>query len=178
MAGELSGSAKSMVEKENDVDRRALRAALGNFATGIAIVTSIDDDGTPVGLTINSFSSVSMNPPLVLFCLAREAFSLPTFLESSYFAINILEHSQAKLSRLFATSMADKWAGLRWKAGAGGVPLLPGCVAWLQCRTHQILDGGDHLIILGKVSAVQHDPEREALLYKRGRYGRFVSDSD
>lgn len=175
MAGSAGGSAR-IAEKEVDVDRDDLREALGSFATGVAIVTSVDDGGTPVGLTVNSFSSVSMNPPLVLFCVDRRAFSLPIFIEASHFAINILEVEQAELSRRFATPLADKWAGLRWVAGAGGVPLLPGCVAWLECRRHDVLNGGDHLIILGEVTAVTTHPGREALLYKRGLYGRFASD--
>lgn len=174
---EKPGNPANSVEEGSAVDRQDLREALGSFATGVAIVTSVDDSGTPVGLTVNSFSSVSMNPPLVLFCLDRGAFSLPTFLEASHFAINILEISQAELSRRFATPMADKWAGLRWIAGAGGVPLLPGCVAWLECRRHDVLEGGDHLIIVGRVAAVKNNPEREALLYKRGLYGRFVDGS-
>lgn len=158
------------------VDRQALREALGSFATGIAIVTSVDDGGTPVGLTVNSFSSVSMEPPLVLFCLDCGAFSLPTFTNAEHFAVNILESGQAELSRRFATPLADKWAGLRWIAGAGGVPLLPDCVAWLECQRHAVHEGGDHLILVGEVLRVRSDPEREALLYKRGRYGRFVAD--
>lgn len=156
------------------VDRDSLRAALGSFATGIAVVTSVDDGGTPVGLTVNSFSSVSMTPPLVLFCLDRGAFSLPTFLQAEHFAVNILEREQAGLSRLFARPLADKWAGLRWTAGAGGVPLLPGCVAWLECGRHAVHEGGDHLILIGEVLRARSEPGREALLYKRGRYGRFL----
>jgi len=174
---EKPGSSARSGENGSEVDRQDLRDALGSFATGVAIVTSIDDSGTPVGVTVNSFSSVSMNPPLVLFCLDRNAFSLPTFLEASHFAINILEIGQAELSRRFATPMADKWAGLRWIAGAGGVPLLPGCVAWLECRRHEVLEGGDHLIIVGKVAAAKNQPDREALLYKQGLYGRFTDST-
>lgn len=159
----------------NTVDRIDLRDALGSFATGIAIVTSIDETGTPVGVTVNSFSSVSMDPPLVLFCLDRGAFSLPTFVSAGHFAINILESAQAELSKRFATPMADKWAGLRWTAGSGGIPLIPGCVAWVECTRHEVIEAGDHLILVGKVTRVRSEPEREALLYKRGRYGRFVS---
>ena len=165
------------MEEMTAVDRQDLRDALASFATGIAIVTSIDDSGTPVGVTINSFSSVSMNPPLVLFCLDRKAFSLPTFLGAGHFAINILEVSQDELAHRFATPLADKWAGVRWVAGAGGVPLLPGCVASLECRRYNVLEGGDHLIILGEVTAATSHPDREALLYKRGLYGRFVASS-
>lgn len=173
---EKRASSAVSVEEDSEVDRQDLRDALGSFATGVAIMTSIDDSGTPVGVTVNSFSSVSMNPPLVLFCLDRKAFSLPTFLAASYFAINILAVEQAELSRRFAIPMADKWAGLRWVAGIGGIPLLPGCVAQLECRLHDVMEGGDHLIIIGEVMTAQSEPDREALLYKRGLYGRFNSD--
>ena len=172
------GDVAQSVEERVEVDRQDLREALGSFATGVAIVTSVDESGMPVGLTVNSFSSVSMHPPLILFCIARDAFSLPTLLRASHFAVNILKAGRADLWRRFATRLADKRSGVRWVAGTAGIPLLPHCVAWLECSGHDVFEGGEHLIIVGDVTAVITHPDREAWLYKRGRYGRFAGDRD
>ncbi|HET8881037.1 MAG TPA: flavin reductase [Solimonas sp.] len=132
-------------------DARALRSALGSFTTGVTIVTTRDADGAPVGITANSFNSVSLDPPMVLWSLAKSARSLASFAAAPHWAVHILSAQQEELSNRFAKSGADKFAGLAVETGHGGVPLLSGCAARLQCRSAFRYEGGDHLIFVGEV---------------------------
>lgn len=154
-------------------DRRNLRNALGMFATGVTVITTRRADGSCVGFTANSFSSVSLEPPLILFSLGSHSPSLPDFLASSHFAINILSENQQELSRRFATSSPDKFADLEWQAGRDGVPLLPGCCAWFECANEMRHSGGDHVIFIGRVLAYARE-EQAPLLFHGGQYGRLV----
>ena len=147
----------------------AFRRACGRFATGVAIVTTLDTAGSPCGLTVNSFSSVSLSPPLVLFCLDRAAHTLPAFLESNHFVINILDQSQRDLSQRFAGRQEERFAGLDYRHGVSGSPVLTGALAVIECRRQQVLDGGDHFIFLGQVLSVDAR-EGDPLLYFAGRY--------
>ncbi|MEO1573635.1 MAG: flavin reductase family protein [Pseudomonadota bacterium] len=133
-------------------DPRALRNALGAFATGVTVVTTRDADGAPWGFTANSFTSVSLDPPLVLFCLAREAGSMPTFQSSEHFAINILADHQAEVSMLFASGDRDKFDKVAHDDAPSGSPRLADVVAWFDCRVHERVDGGDHVIFVGRVT--------------------------
>lgn len=152
-------------------DPRELRDALGCFATGIAVVTACAPGGEFVGLTVNSFSSVSLEPPLVLWSLDRASPSLGAFSAASHYAVNVLAADQMALSQQFATRAADKFAGVDIAAvGAGGAPLLRGCCAWFECVNELRHDGGDHLIFLGRVARFAHEPGRPPLLYHGGRY--------
>ncbi|MFK7888189.1 MAG: flavin reductase family protein [Gammaproteobacteria bacterium] len=156
-------------------DQRALRNALGTFATGVTVVTTLDANGKPWGFTANSFTSVSLDPPLVLFCLAREAGSLPVFEASSNFAINILADQQADTSMLFASGDRDKFERVAWHAADSGCPLLADVSAWFDCSVHSIVDGGDHLIFIGRVTAF--DATNAAPLgYCRGAYVPLALD--
>src|ERR1700739_1521451 len=130
---------------------RQFRAALGTFATGVTIVTTRNAAGEDIGLTANSFNSVSLDPPMVLWSLARKSLSLPAFLHSGYFAVHVLSAEQEKLSMTFDTPGADKFAGLELRRGAGDIPLLPGCSAVFQCRMAFNYEGGDHVIFVGQV---------------------------
>ena len=150
-------------------DPRALRHALGRFATGITVVSTRTPAGKLEGLTANSFSSVSLDPPLVLWSLRREAPSLGGFLDGGWFAINVLASHQADLSRHFATPAPDKFADLPWVEGLGGCPLLPGCLARFECRTETTVEAGDHIIIIGRVTRATYR-DGEPLLYNAGRY--------
>src|SRR5215213_7611295 len=133
------------------IDARAFRNALGAFTTGVTIVTTRDSCGRDVGLTVNSFNSVSLEPPLVLWSLARSSASLAAFVEADYFAVHILGARQEALSNLFAQRGADKFAGIAMRRGHGGVPLLDGCAARFECRTAYRHEGGDHEIFVGEV---------------------------
>jgi flavin reductase (DIM6/NTAB) family NADH-FMN oxidoreductase RutF len=129
----------------------ALRSAFGRFATGVTIVTCRDVDDQPVGLTANSFSSLSLDPPLLLWSLRRASPSLAAFEAASHFVVNVLAESQVELSRSFASRRADKFADGTWSEGLGGALVLAGCAAVFECRTEQRLDGGDHRLFIGRV---------------------------
>lgn len=132
-------------------DPKAFRQALGSFATGVTIITTRDDNGTPVGLTVNSFNSVSMDPPMVLWSLDNKAMSLPIFRSNKHWAVHVLGTDQAELSTRFAKRGEDKFAGLDLEEGLGGTPLLRGCSARFQCETAIEYEGGDHVIFVGEV---------------------------
>ena len=151
-------------------DRKAYRRALGNFATGVTVVTARKPGGHCVGITANSFNSVSLDPPLVLWSLDRSAFSLPSFEQAEYFVVNVLAADQVALSNRFAgRSTGDKFDGVNWREGPGGAPVLSGCAATFQCRKHFVHDGGDHVIFLGEVLDFS-DYGRPGLVYHRGAY--------
>lgn len=151
------------------IDPRELRSALGSFTTGVTIVTTRDAEGNDIGLTANSFNSVSLDPPLVLWSLAKSSLSLKAFVEAKYFAVHILAADQQALSDLFAKRGADKFAGLELKRGHGDVPLLDGCSARFECETAFRYDGGDHEIFVGKVITFEHF-SRPPLVFLGGKY--------
>jgi flavin reductase (DIM6/NTAB) family NADH-FMN oxidoreductase RutF len=146
------------------------RAALGMFATGVTIVTARDAAGVPVGITANSFNSVSLAPPLVLWSLSRQAGSMPTFERGSHYAINILAADQHALAERFARKQIDRFAGLAFREGAGGAPVLEGAVAVFECFNRSQYEEGDHVIFVGQV---EHCSLREGvppLIFHGGRY--------
>ncbi|PZG55339.1 flavin reductase [Spongiactinospora gelatinilytica] len=154
---------------------RSLRAALGQFATGVAVVTTVTPDGERAGVTVNSFSSVSLDPPLVLWCLSDRAPSAPVFLRAGRFAVNVLAAGQDELSTRFATPAPDKFAGVDLLTTPTGLPVLAGTLATFTCRTSHVYAGGDHHIFLG---AVEHHERSagEPLIFHSGRY-RTVATS-
>lgn len=152
-------------------DARAFRAALGSFATGVTVITARAADGRPVGLTASSFNSVSLEPPMVLWSLAKKALSLPAFMQAGHWAVHVLAADQEALSNRFARAGEDKFAGLRIDAGVGGVPLLPGCAARFECETSFRYEGGDHIIFVGRVLSFQR-AERAPLVFHGGRYAQ------
>lgn len=148
---------------------RTLRDALGDFATGVAVVTARAADGQPVGVTINSFASVSLEPPLVLWSLGLHSPSLLVFESCSHYAVNILAADQIEFSQRFAQSQSDKFAGIVTTVGAGGTPLLPGCSACFECRNELRYPGGDHIILIGYVENFIR-ADKPPLIFHRGRY--------
>ena len=146
------------------------RAALGMFATGVTIVTARATDGTVIGLTANSFNSVSLAPPLVLWSLARAAASLPVFSAGSHYAINILAADQRPLAELFATRGADRWKDVAFDQGAGGAPLLHGAAATFECFNRSRYEEGDHVIFVGEVERCTHRSGVSPLLFHGGRF--------
>jgi len=149
---------------------RDFRAALAMFATGVTIVTARAADGSPTGLTANSFNSVSLKPPLVLGSLSRQAGSLPVFSAGSHDAINILGAHQRALADRFARRGADRFAGLTLRAGAGGAPLIDGAIATFECFNRSRYDEGDHVIFVGEVERCMHRAGGAPLLFHGGRY--------
>ncbi|MEI6027377.1 MAG: flavin reductase [Betaproteobacteria bacterium] len=150
-------------------DPRDFRQALGRFATGVTIVTTRAADGTPVGMTANSFNSVSMDPPMVLWSLARSARSLPAFAQTRHWNVHILANDQEALSNRFAKAGEDKFTGLTLDNSPNGAPLIPGCSARFQCRTAFQYEGGDHIIFVGEVMDFDRS-ERAPLVFVTGGY--------
>jgi flavin reductase (DIM6/NTAB) family NADH-FMN oxidoreductase RutF/pimeloyl-ACP methyl ester carboxylesterase len=154
-------------------DPRTLRDALGCFATGVTVVTTLDPAGHPVGLTANSFTSVSLEPPLLLVCLATSAGSLPAFRAGSHFAVNVLHNGQQPVSGRFATKGEDRFAATPWEAWDSGVPIIRHSLACFECARDAVYDAGDHVILVGRVQRVRFEPRRDPLLYFRGKYRRL-----
>ena len=161
--------AEMPTEPQSDTDRRALRDAFGCFATGVTVVTTREEDGTPRGFTANSFTSVSLDPPLLLVCVAKSALSCPVFTGAPHFAINILSEDQKDLSGLFASRAADKFERSTWRAGVAGMPVFDASLAHFVCSREKIVDAGDHIILLGRVIGHATEPG-QPLGYFRGTY--------
>lgn len=151
------------------IDEKKFRQALGRFTTGIAIATTCKEDGSPVGLTINSFNSVSLDPPMVLWSIGRNSPSRADFEEAGHFTINVLGSHQITLSNNFARP-GDKFSDITWESGRTGAPVIPGCIATFHCKTAFCYEGGDHIIFVGEVENFDLN-EGEPLLYLDGRYG-------
>jgi 3-hydroxy-9,10-secoandrosta-1,3,5(10)-triene-9,17-dione monooxygenase reductase component len=156
------------------VEPRALRTALGRFATGVTIVSCRAAGGGSVGLTANSFNSLSLDPPLVLWSLRRSSPTLDAFLQAPAFAVNVLAESQLELARRFASPVADKFAEGAWSAGVTGAPLLAGCVAVLECAHSSHQEAGDHVLFIGRVLALSDEPVAP-LVFQAGHY-RLLGD--
>jgi len=151
-------------------DPRSFRQALGCFATGITVVTSVGLDGEYLGFTANSFNSVSLDPPLVLFSLDRGAYSLKAFEAAGVFAINILREDQEAVSIAFARALSSKWEGVRTEIWQTGSPILVDALASFDCETISMHDGGDHVIFVGRVLRLRAGVDGRPLLYFRGAY--------
>ncbi|MBN4053778.1 flavin reductase family protein [Haliea sp. AH-315-K21] len=154
---------------ENNIDKLAFRHALGNFATGITVMTATSPEGNRVGVTANSFNSVSLEPALILWSIEKTSSSFSVFETASHFAVNILAADQMHLSNHFAKRSDDKFAAIDFEEGRANTPLLKGCAATFQCERHAVIEGGDHWIIIGKVVAF-NDEGKAPLLYHQGSY--------
>lgn len=154
-------------------DVHAMKSALSSFCTGVAVITARETGGRPVGMAVQSFSSVSLDPQLVCFCPARTSATWPKIQAAGAFAVNILAADQEDLCRRFAVTGGDKFRGTAWRAGANGAPLLDGALATVECDLEAVLDGGDHVIALGRVTALTAHREGAPLLYFRRTYGRL-----
>lgn len=160
-------------EYRSGSDARTLRDAMGCFATGVTIITAHAPDGSPVGLTANSFTSVSLDPPLLLVCIANNAGSAATLRDIDGFAVNVLQIGQQPVSNLFAGKSEDRFAGTKWEVGEYGAPILPSSLGIFECKRHALHEAGDHFILLGKVEKASFEPRRDPLLYFRGKYRRL-----
>ena len=156
---------------DNNKTSRDLRDALGCYATGVTVVTTMTPEG-PLGMTANSFASVSLDPPLVLWSPARKSARFPAFEAASHFAVHVLAEDQKDLSTAFAKTGFEAFAGLHFERGLGDVPLLDGCAARFECVQSAGHDGGDHLILVGEVKVFQSS-DRAPLLYHHGRYAEL-----
>src|SRR5438876_5623645 len=164
-----------LTRQRPELDGRDFRSALGTFPTGVCLITTLAPDGQCAGLTVNSFSSVSLDPPMVLWSLARTANCAPVFRDAEYFAINVLAATDAALSSHFAKPGADKFAAFaeRFATGLGGAPVLQGAVATFECHSRHRYYGGDHIIVIGVVERYAYR-DAPPLAFHRGRYGALV----
>ena len=155
------------------VSPQEFRNALANFASGVTVVTTVDDDGALYGLTVSAFCSVSLVPPMILVCVEKSARCHDVFRDRGRFAVNMLGEGQRSVSERFATQLEDKFEGIEYEDSPSGMPLIPGAIAKLDCRLEHAYDGGDHTIFVGMVedaSVAGGDP----LLYSEGRYRRIT----
>lgn len=153
------------------VDRDLFRSAMGSFAASVTVVTTVDRDGVPYGLTATAFSSLSMDPPLALVCIGKDSGSYPQFATCASFAVNFLGADQVAVSQRFASSGGDKFADLPWRRGTLGVPILDGTIGHAECSLVQTYPGGDHTIFVGQIEAATANGG-EPLVYFRGAYRR------
>jgi len=152
------------------IDPLRLRNVFGHFATGVAVVTTVSDEGERAGLTINSFNSVSLTPELVQFSLDKKVRSLPVFRRSRHYVINFLSEEQGETSARFARGNHDKWAGCLTRLGLNGAPILEGCLAYIDCEREQVLALGDHEVFFCRVLDFASDSTKAPLVFFKGRY--------
>ena len=154
------------------IDSREIRKVMGHFATGVAVVTTKDKAGLPFGLTVNAFTSLSLNPPLVVVCIDKAAQCYSCFEESKVFAVNVLSEDQEELSRRFATKGIEKFGEIKWHRGENNVPLLDGSIGTIECKIVNSYEGGDHTIYLGEIVSANATGDRPLLFFK-GKYHRL-----
>ncbi|TVS16589.1 MAG: flavin reductase [Gammaproteobacteria bacterium] len=155
------------------ITEQQFRQAMGQFATGVAVITCLSAENNPVAMTVNSFTSVSVDPPLVLWCVNRAILPFPAFSNCSHFAIHILHAGQQDLSNHFAIDSEDKFANVPWQPGIGGIPLLEDYLALYECETQNRVDAGDHVVLVGRLLDYKLR-EREPLLFHAGRYRELM----
>ncbi len=151
------------------IDRRELRRTLACFPTGVTVVTAVAPNGEYVGLTVNSFNSLSLDPPLVLWSLTAASRSMAAFEQATHFAINILAEDQVEISRLFSSKSTHKFENMELKPGIGGAPLIADCAAYIECRSHSRQRGGDHMLFIGEVERHRASSKRP-LVFLHGHY--------
>jgi flavin reductase (DIM6/NTAB) family NADH-FMN oxidoreductase RutF len=151
---------------------RQLRDALGEFATGVTVIATRTPEGGLTGFTANSFNSVSLDPPLVVWSLNRRASQLAAFERTTSYSINVLTHAQRPLAERFAQPRGNRFAGVAFRTGASGAPLIDGCSAWFECRHYSVTPAGDHVLFLGEVTHLERTHAESAMLtFHRGRFG-------
>lgn len=173
MAEQANGGPPGTLTDPGDFAERGFRTALGRFGTGVVVVTA-RHEGQPVGLTCNSFTSVSLDPPLILFCPAKTSTTWPRIAAAGTFCVNVLAESQQQVCASFARTGVDKFAGIDIEpAGRVNAPRIAGALANLECQIASVQEAGDHLIVIGRVLALSHE-EGAPLMFYGGTYGRFI----
>lgn len=156
------------------IDSSIFRRTLGNYPTGVCVVTAVQDDGTPVGMSVGSFTSVSLDPPLVGFFPDRKSTSWPRIQSAGRFCVNVLADHQEPICRVFASKAEDKFAGIPYRPAPGGSPILDGVLAWIDCELHSVQGAGDHYLVLGQVRSLEIGHSGKPLLFFQGGYGKFL----
>ncbi|MEV0374123.1 flavin reductase family protein [Streptomyces sp. NPDC050636] len=167
---------RSNTETENrpqDFDSQDFRRVLGNFCSGLTVITAMDGD-TPVGLACQSFSSLSLEPPMVAFFVGKKSTSWPRIARSGAFCVNVLQVEQEQLCERFARSGGEKFRGVRWTGSPHGLPHLDGSLAWIDCAIEEVHSAGDHHIVVGSVRLLEARSEGSPLLFFRGGFGQFI----
>jgi flavin reductase (DIM6/NTAB) family NADH-FMN oxidoreductase RutF len=159
-----------VAEEPGSIDELSFRDVLGNFATGVTIVTATID-GEQVGMSANSFTSVSLDPPLVAFCAAHTSTTYPRIREAGHFCVNVLAEEQADVARLFSLRGVDRFQAISWRPSPTGAAIIDGALAWVDCEIHAEHDAGDHVIVVGRVVACEAFAMRHPLLFFRGGFG-------
>ena len=153
------------------------RQVLGHFCTGVTIITTVDESG-PAGFACQSFAALSLDPPLVLFCVSRSSATWPRIERAGFFCANVLTAGQQELARVFGTSGADKFAGVPWSPSPSGAPVLAGVLTWVGCTVEAVHEAGDHHVVLGRVTELGDCGPQQPLLFYRGRYGVTAAEPD
>jgi flavin reductase (DIM6/NTAB) family NADH-FMN oxidoreductase RutF len=161
-----------IADESTTFDGAKFRQVLGHFPTGVTVMTARTGDG-PVGMAVGSFTSLSLEPPQVLFCAGNTSTTWPRIRDHGSFAVNILAEDQEDVCRVFASKATDKFAEIGWKHSRNGNPLINGVLAWLDCRIGQVIESGDHVIVIGEVDDLHVEHEGGPLVFFRGGYGRF-----
>jgi len=159
------------------IDQRLFREVLGHYPTGVVLVTAIGADGAPIGMIVGSFTSVSLDPPLVAFLPTVSSYTFGQLRQSEVFCINVLSAEQEGLCRTFASRAENKWSGVQWEPSPGGGPIVSGTVAWIECTTESIIDAGDHYLVMGRVQELGVSNPVAPLLFFQAGYGRFTMSS-
>jgi len=157
------------------IDEARFRQVLGHFATGVTVVTCLAGEDQPIGLAVNSFTSVSLEPSLVAFCVANGSSTWPRLRATGAFCVNILADDQEAVSRAFAAHGLDRFSGIGWRPSPSGAPILAGVLAWVDCTVEAEYPAGDHMIVVGRVRELDLGREGRPLVFYRGGYGRFES---
>jgi len=157
------------VTLSQEIDSRAFRHALGHFCTGVTVVAAVVD-GEPIGFACQSFAALSLDPPLVLFCPGKTSRTWPLIEQAGSFCVNVLSHEQRDVSMVFGRSGEDKFAAVSWSPAPSGAPVLDGVLAWIDCAIEQVVDGGDHHIVIGRVTTLGSPVPGRPLLFYRGSY--------
>ncbi len=156
-------------------DESQFRDALGQFPTGVTVITSQSATGDPVGITVSSFNAVSLDPPLILFSVAKRCHSLRLLQDARAYAVNVLRGHQNEISDRFSKVNSEKWSGVKFCAGTTGSPILDSALAAYECEPYAEYDGGDHIIFVGRVVNIETDGEGQPLIFFRGAYGEFAA---
>ena len=164
-------------DPESAARARRFRDVLGLFASGVTVVTSMAD-GAPVGMTCQSFSSVSLEPPMVMFCPAKTSRAWPMMQRAGFFCVNILAGHQSEVSQAMATKGSDKFEGVDWRPASTGAPLLEGVLGYVDCTVHSVHEAGDHYVVLGRVKELGFGDDGQPLLYYRGAYDTVAGSSE
>lgn len=160
---------------QDTIDPQWFRTVLGQYPTGVCAITAMDKDGKVSGMAVGSFTSVSLNPPLVAFLPDRSSTSWPKIESAGKFCVNVLSNQQLNVCKRFASKAEDKFAGLAYRLSDNGSPIIEDVVAWIDCDLHSVQGAGDHYIVIGAVRELQMESEGSALLFYRGGYGGFAS---